>query len=202
MKNNIRHKDNTNNRSVIIFLKIKNSQRCYFAWENLQWGFCDVSCCSSFHFDLHIVVVLLLHLSMFFHFVVAVSSFTFSFRRHLSPFRGLSPGFYTHFLLSAQPIAEWFATLSFFDHSVNLLAASATALSGHFYPQAFLTLRSFTDILIYVYRNSLGAGSSSLKFSGIYTDPRNTATVHLFARFTVIHKLHIQNDSVLNSTIY
>ena len=66
MKNNIRHRDNTNNRSVIIFLKIKNSQRCYFAWENLQRGFCDVICCSSFHFDLHIVVVVLLHLSMFF----------------------------------------------------------------------------------------------------------------------------------------
>ena len=29
-----------------------------------------------------------------------------AFRRHPSPFRGLSPGFYTHFILSAQPIAE------------------------------------------------------------------------------------------------
>ena len=29
---------------------------------------------------------------------------------HPSLFRGLSPGFSTHFILSAQPIAEWFAT--------------------------------------------------------------------------------------------
>ena len=28
-------------------------------------------------------------------------------------FRGLSLGFYTHLILSVQPIAEWFATLSF-----------------------------------------------------------------------------------------
>ena len=25
-------------------------QRWYFAWENLQWGFCDVGCCFSFIF--------------------------------------------------------------------------------------------------------------------------------------------------------
>ena len=37
----------------------------------------------------------------------------FTFRHHPSPFRGLSPGSYTHFILSAQPIAEWLATLSF-----------------------------------------------------------------------------------------
>ena len=79
MKNNIRHRDNTNNRSVIIFLKIKNSQRCYFAWENLQRGFCDVSCCSSFHFDLHIVVVVLLHLSMFFILLLLFLHSHFSF---------------------------------------------------------------------------------------------------------------------------
>ena len=29
---------------------------------------------------------------------------------HPSLSRGLSPGFYTHFILSAQPSAEWFAT--------------------------------------------------------------------------------------------
>ena len=39
MKNNIRYKGNINNTSVIIFLKVKNSQRCYFAWENLRGGF-------------------------------------------------------------------------------------------------------------------------------------------------------------------
>ena len=29
---------------------------------------------------------------------------------HPSPSRGLLPGFYTHFILSAQPSADWFAT--------------------------------------------------------------------------------------------
>ena len=36
-----------------------------------------------------------------------------AFRCHPSPFRELLPGFYTHFILSAQLIAEWFETLSF-----------------------------------------------------------------------------------------
>ena len=62
-----------------------------------------------------LVVVLhfsfVLHFVVFLHFVVAV--LLIAFRRHPSPFRGLSPGFYTHFILSAQPIAERFATLSF-----------------------------------------------------------------------------------------
>ena len=46
-------------------------------------------------------------------FICWCSLFTFSFQHHPSPFRELSPGFYTHFVLSSQPIAEWFATLSF-----------------------------------------------------------------------------------------
>ena len=46
-------------------------------------------------------------------FVCWCSSFTFAFRHHPLPFHGLSPGFYTHFILSVQPITEWFSTLSF-----------------------------------------------------------------------------------------
>ena len=46
-------------------------------------------------------------------FICCFSSFTFFFRHHPSPFCGLSRGFYAHFVLSARPIAEWFATLSF-----------------------------------------------------------------------------------------
>ena len=64
MKNSIRYNGSTNNTSVIIFLnqKVKNSKRWCFARENSRGGFCDVSCCSSFHFcififDLHFVVV-------------------------------------------------------------------------------------------------------------------------------------------------
>ena len=62
MKNNIRYNGNTNNTSVIVFLigsqLNKNSQRWYFALENLQRGFCCCCfcssfccCCSSFHFQ-------------------------------------------------------------------------------------------------------------------------------------------------------
>ena len=38
---------------------------------------------------------------------------------------------------------------------------------------------------------SLGAGSSSLKFWGLYTDPQNIDSAHLFVWFTVIHNLDI-----------
>ena len=65
-----------------------------------------------------------------------------------------------------------------FFHSFTV---NATALSGHFfYPQAFFTLRSFTDILPALSKASLRAGSSSLKFAGLHTDPQNTDPVHLF----------------------
>ena len=49
---------------------------------------------------------------------------------------------------------------------------------------------------------SRGAGSSPLKFAVLHTDSRNTDPTHLFVWFTVIHKLHVQNDSVLNSIMY
>ena len=45
-----------------------------------------------------------------FHSVVVLP---IAIRHHPSPFRWLSPSFYTHFVLLAQSIAEWFATLSF-----------------------------------------------------------------------------------------
>ena len=124
IRNNVRYKCNINNTSVIIFFKwkVKNSQRWYFAWENLPGGFCSFHlyldfifdldfiflssfcCCSSFHFCIFILLLF---------FIYRCSSFTFAFRHHLSPFRGLSPDFYIHFILSAQLIAEWFAILSF-----------------------------------------------------------------------------------------
>ena len=87
-------------------------------------------------FDLHFVAVL--HLLKFF-----VQIF---FRRHPPPFRELLPGFYTHFTLLAQPIAEWFATLSF-----------STIPLSHCHERyglewAFFTLHSFTDILTCIYQ--------------------------------------------------
>ena len=63
-------------------------------------------CCSSFHFVVVSSFVDVLHFVVVLH-----SHFLFDVIPH--PFLWLSPGFYTHFILSAQPIAEWFATLSF-----------------------------------------------------------------------------------------
>ena len=111
MKNNIGYKGNTNNTSVVIFLKklkVENSQRYYFAWENLRGFFC--CCWSSFHFCIFMSFLIFILLLLF---ICRCSSFTFAFRHHPSPLRGLSLGFYTHFILSAQSIAEWFATISF-----------------------------------------------------------------------------------------
>ena len=61
---------------------------------------------------------------------------------------------------------------------------SATVLIGHiFYPQAFFTLCSFSTILSQptFIKVSLGAGSSSLNFAGLYVDPQNTdRPIYLF----------------------
>ena len=61
---------------------------------------------------------------------------------------------------------------------------SATVLIGHiFYPQAFFTLCSFSTILSQptFIKVSLGAGSSSLNFAGLYVDPQNTdPPIYLF----------------------
>ena len=131
------------------------------------------------------------------------SSFTFSFWHHPSPFRGLWPGFYTHFILSVQSIAEWFRNTFIFNHSVIFLPRTLRPWVGIFLPTGVFCLtllhRHFKPAFI---KASLGASCSSLKFAGLHADPRNTDPAHLFVWFTVIHNLHIQNDSVLNSTIY
>ena len=56
---------------------------------------------------------------------------------------------------------------------------------------AFFTLSSFPTFLAQpaFIKASLGAGSYSLKFAGLHTDPRNTDLAHLFVWFTVIHNL-------------
>ena len=56
------------------------------AWENLQETF------------VMLVVVVVFYLTGGFALI--------AFRRHSSPFRELSPGFYTHFIPSAQLITE------------------------------------------------------------------------------------------------
>ena len=87
-------------------------------------------------------------LLLLFYLTGGLSSFI-AFGRHLSFFRELSPGFYAHFILSAQLIAEWFAILSFnlsrlLRHS---LTASATILSGCFLPTGVFYLALLPNIL-------------------------------------------------------
>ena len=104
-----------------------------------------------------------------------------------------SVGFYTHFIISAQPIAEWFATLSFStipssSYREHYGFELAFLLTGIFLPYApsptFMTQPTFI-------KASLGGGSFSLKFAGLHTDPWNTDLAHLFVWFTVIHKRFI-----------
>ena len=93
---------------------------------------------SSFVNNLHFVV-----LSSFvnvLHFVVAL--FIFFSMSSLTLLWTIIGVFTPYFIHSAQPISEWFATLSFFDHFV--LAASATALSGN-----FLSIGIFYLTLVY-----------------------------------------------------
>ena len=87
-------------------------------------------------------------LLLFFYLTAGFFSFI-AFRRHPSFFRELSSGFYSHFILSAQIIAEWFTALSFnlsglFRHS---LTASATVLSGRFLPTGVFYLALLPHIL-------------------------------------------------------
>ena len=164
---------------MIIFFRVKNSQRWYFAWENLRGGFCCIFILLLMFFILFLIFILL-------SFVDFLHSH-FAFRHHPSPFRGLSPGFYTHFILSAQPIAEWFATLSI---STILLSSYRKRygfewtffIHRHFLPYApsptFMTQLAFI-------KASLGAGSFSLKFAGFHTDPRNRPDSSVW--FTVVH---------------
>ena len=170
MINNIWYKGNTNKTSVIIFskLKIKKLPAILICFgENLRGGFCDASCCSSFHFwssfcccifISFLIFILLLFFICRCSLFCCCFSFTFSFRRHPSPFRGLLPSFYTHFILSAQPIAEWLVCDTFiFNHSVIFLPRALWPWVGIFYSQAFFTLCSFTDILICVYQGFTGS---------------------------------------------
>ena len=147
----------------------------YHFWSS----FC---CCSSFVVFLH----------------------SFAFRHHPSPFRGPSPDSYTHLLLSAQHIAEWFTALSFSTITGSSYRKRYGFEWAFFTHRRFLPYTSSPTFLAQpaFMKASLGAGSSSLKFAGLHTDPRNTDPAYLFVWFTVIHNLHIQNDSFLNSTLW
>ena len=147
MKNNIRYKGNTNNTSVIIFFLIggqlnKNSERWYFAWENLQGGF---RCCCSFIFVLHFVVVLYSISRLLYH-VTGTPPLASQAREDLHQALSSTPTTFDCLLLFHLPWALRFWVGIFFPTSVFYLTLF------HRYFPAFN-------------KASLGAGSSSLKFA-------------------------------------
>ena len=101
------------------------------AWENLQWGFCDVAS--------HLYFVVVLHLSFFFiHIFFSTSSLTlpWTIARFLDPFCTFSPA-------HRRVICDTFI----FNHSVIFPPRTLRFWVGIFYPQAFFTLRSFPTFL-------------------------------------------------------
>ena len=96
----------------------------------------------------------------------------------------------------------WLLWLLYF--CVTFLPRARQFWAGIFYPQAFFTLHSFLTFLpepAFV-KASLGASSSSLKFSGRHADPQNTDWAYLFVWFTAMHNIDIQKNSHLNRIKY
>ena len=207
MKNNIRYKGNINSTSVIIFLirrqKLPAMLLCLGKPTLLEVFVMLVVVVHSF-LCLHFVVVL--HSFFVLHFVVFVlmwycSSHCFSTSSLTLPWTiaGFLHPFYTFSPAHRRVIRDTFI----FNHFVIFLPRALRFWVDIFYPPAFSTLRSFTDILPAFIKASLGAGSSSLKFAELHTNNlQNTDPAHQFVLFTVILIFQIQNDSVLNSTIY
>ena len=131
-------------------------------------GFWDVGChfvvVSYFIFDLHFVVVL--------HFVSRLI-----YRVTSTPPWLLRP-------VKASTSSELYPNYFWLPFLFHLPRALRFWV-GIFYPQAFFTLRSFPTFLaqtIFI-KASLEAGSSSLKFAGLHTDPQNTDPAHLICLF-------------------
>ena len=161
-----------NSSKNIFIVKMFSPKQWYFPGRT-SGDFCDA--------DLHFVFIL--HLSMFFiHIFFSTSSLTLPWiiNRFLEPFCTFSP---TH----RRVICDAFI----FQPSRYLLTASATVFEWaffthkHFLPYAPSQHLGTTCFI----KASLGAGSYSLKFAGLHTDPRNTDPAHLIVWFTVIHNL-------------
>ena len=75
----------------------KNSQRCYFAWKNLQWGFCDVGCSCSFTFVSSFcccssVILFFIFVVVVLHFISTSSlNLTWTITGFFHPFYTFSP---------------------------------------------------------------------------------------------------------------
>ena len=141
------------------------------AWENLRrflWCWSSFCCCYSSFVDV-------LHSHFLFDIIPHPSV---DYRQVFRP------------ILYFQPSPSQSDLRHFhFQPFRYLSTANATVLSGHFLPTGVFYLTLLTNILPAFIKASLGAGSSSLNFAGLHTDPRNTDPAHLFVWFTVIHNL-------------
>ena len=99
-------------------------------------------------------LLLYLHLSMFFILLLLFIYIFFSTSSLTLPWT-IAGVFTPHFILPAQPIAEWFATLSF--STIPFLPRAVRSWVGIFYHNAFFTLRSLTNILTCVYQGFPGS---------------------------------------------
>ena len=168
--------------------------------EKLRGGFCDVSCSSfiflcSFVDVLHFVVVSSFVDVLQFVVVVLHSHFLFDVIPH--PSVDYRPFLYF------QPSPSQSDSRQFQFSTIPLSSCRALrSWVGIFCLQAFFTLRSFTHILTWIYQGFPGGWQFFLEVCRASYWSRNTDPAHLLVWFTVIQHLRIQNDSVLNSTIY
>ena len=141
-------------------------------------------CCSSFIFCSSFCCFcsyVILFLSLLFNVIPHPSV---NYRRVFTPI--------LYFQLSpSQSDSRHFHFQPYQDLLFTFLPRALRFWVGIFHPEAFFTLRSFTDILLAFIEAFLGARSSSLRFAGYHTDLPNIDPVQLFFRFTVIHTLHV-----------
>ena len=127
-------------------------------------------------------------LLLFFIFVVILHSLLFHVIPHPSvDYRGVFTTILYFQPSPSQSDSRQFHFQPFQELLFTVLKRALRFCEGIFYPQAFFTFRSFTDILPAFIKASLGAGSFSLKFAGLHTNPRNTGPANRFFWFTVIH---------------
>ena len=140
---------------------------------------------SSFNDVLHFILVSSFVVFLHSHFLLDVIPHpSVDYRRVFTPILYFQPS-------PSQSDSRHFHFQLFRDLLFTVLPRGLRFWVGIFYPHALFTLCSFTNILLAFIKASLGAGSSSLKLSGLHTDPRSTDLTHLFVWFTVIHNLYI-----------
>ena len=159
-----------------------------------------------------LIVVAVLHFIFVLHFVVAILHFIasyvmliFSLLFNFIPHPSVDYRWVFTPILYFQPSPSQSDSRHFhFQPFRYLFAASTTVLSRHYLPPTgvfYLTLlhRHFT--CVYQYQGLPGSRQFFLEIGRALHWSSNTGQAYLFVWFTVIHNLHTQNDSFLNSTI-